>query len=101
MAAGFVVVMGVMTADVCDANPAHQIGQGTVGLGAQDQMPVVWHKTVGQQLGRIPLQSCTGVDLLVGMAAVGQQLGRTPLQCFAQELFERGVVTLLVKWQSA
>lgn len=56
VAAGGVVVMGVVAAGVGDADPANELAEGLVGFGPDDQMPVVGHEAVGEQVGGVECQ---------------------------------------------
>jgi hypothetical protein len=47
----------MMPPDVGDADPAHESAQGLVASGPQDQMPVIPHQAVGQEVHRITFQS--------------------------------------------
>ena len=46
-----------MAANVRDANPGHEPPERLVGFRADDQMPVMGHQAIRQELDRLPLQS--------------------------------------------
>ena len=54
--AGGMMVVLVVTAHGCEPDPAHQPGQGRVGAGPEDQMPMVAHPAIGPQVHRLAFQ---------------------------------------------
>ncbi len=56
MAAAAVVVMLVVTPDMSDANPSHQIAQRSIAVWPQDKMPVIAHQAIGQEIHGITCQ---------------------------------------------
>lgn len=51
------VVMFVVATDMHHPHPAHPAAQGVVGLGPNNQVPMIGHQTVREQLHRVSLQA--------------------------------------------
>jgi len=62
-------IMRVVSADVRDAEPAHPPSQGVIRLRPRDQMPMIRHHAIGEQLDRIAFEAF-GQDALKGLAVL-------------------------------